>query len=107
MKKQHNKNPFTLCRLIIPSLLVWPTLALAGTDNTPWDSILNKIADSLTNSTVYAISIIAIVVCGIIMAFADLQGGAKLFVQAACGLSIAFFAMQITTQFFGITGSVI
>lgn len=73
----------------------------------PWENILHKIADSFTGPVAYAISIIAIVGCGITMAFSDLQGGAKNFVQAACGLSIAIFAVQIVTQFLGASGAVV
>lgn len=73
----------------------------------PWENVLQQIANSFTGPVAYAISIIAIVCCGIMMAFADLQGGAKQFVQAACGLSIAFFATQIVTQFLGFSGALI
>lgn len=72
-----------------------------------WESILSKISYSLTGPVAYAMAIIAIVVCGLTMAFADLQGGAKRFVQAACGLSIAFFAVQIVTNFLGFSGALI
>jgi len=72
-----------------------------------WENILNKISTSLTGPVAYAIAVIAIVICGIIMAFSDLQGGAKRFAQACCGLSIAFFAVQITTQFLGFSGAVL
>ena len=72
-----------------------------------WETILSKISNSLTGPVAYAMAIIAIVICGLTMAFADLQGGAKKFVQAACGLSIAFFAAQIVTSFIGFSGAVI
>lgn len=79
----------------------------AETGINAWETILKRIADSLTGPVAYAVSIIAIVLCGITMAFCDMQGGAKRFIQAACGLSIAFFAMQITTQFLGFSGAII
>ncbi|MCB8963420.1 MAG: TrbC/VirB2 family protein [Bacteroidales bacterium] len=72
-----------------------------------WESILSKIANSLTGPVAYAISIMAIFLCGITMAFADLGGGAKRFVQVGCGLSIAIFASQILTSFFGFSGALI
>lgn len=72
-----------------------------------WENILDKISRSLTGPVAYAIAIIAIVMSGLVMAFADLQGGAKRFVQACCGLSIAFFAVQITTQFLGFSGALL
>lgn len=70
-----------------------------------WENILNKIATSLTGPVAYAIAVIAIVICGLMMAFSDLQGGARRFAQACCGLSIAFFAAQIATQFLGFSGA--
>lgn len=72
-----------------------------------WETILNKLAQSFTGPVAYAISIMAIVISGLTMAFADLQGGAKRFVQAACGLSITFFSVQIITGFLGFSGAVI
>lgn len=72
-----------------------------------WEVVLQKMADSFTGPIAYAISIIVIVCSGITMAFCDLQGGAKNFVQAACGLSIAFFAVQIVNDFLGFSGAII
>lgn len=72
-----------------------------------WEQVLSKIADSLTGPVAYSMSLIAIVACGLVMAFADLQGGAKKFVQVACGLSMAFFAVQITTNFLSFNGSLV
>ncbi len=92
--------------IIVVCLLPCAAFA-AETGINAWETILNKVASSLTGPVTYAISIIAIVMSGAVMAFADLQGGAKRFLQAVCGLSIAFFAAQITTQFLGFSGAVI
>lgn len=89
-------------------ILLSPTTVFAAqTGVNAWEEILSKISDSLTGPVAYAVAIIAIVISGLIMAFADMQGGAKRFVQACCGLSIAFFAVQITTQFLGFSGAII
>lgn len=98
-----------LCAIISTIFWVWlPNSAFASQMGiNAWEQILNKLAQSFTGPVAYAISIIAIVVSGLTMAFADLQGGAKRFVQAACGLSIAFFAIQIVTEFLGFSGAVI
>lgn len=94
--------------ILLSMILFLPCSVFASeTGVNPWENILQQIANSFTGPVAYAISIIAIVCCGITMAFADLQGGAKNFVQAACGLSIAFFATQIVTGFLGFSGSVI
>lgn len=94
--------------ILLSIILFLPCSVFASeTGVNPWENILQQIANSFTGPVAYAISIIAIVCCGITMAFADLQGGAKNFVQAACGLSIAFFATQIVTGFLGFSGAVI
>lgn len=93
---------------IIWTFLFLPLYAFAAeTGVNAWENILTKIADSLTGPVAYAISVMAIFTCGIIIAFADLQGGAKRFVQAACGISVAIFASQILTEFFGFSGAVL
>lgn len=96
-------------RLILLSMILFLPCSVFASETgvNPWENILQQIANSFTGPVAYAISIIAIVCCGITMAFADLQGGAKNFVQAACGLSIAFFATQIVTGFLGFSGAVI
>ncbi len=94
--------------LIVSIILCSPVSVFASeTGTNPWETVLQNIANSFTGPVAYAISIIAIVCSGIMMAFSDLQGGAKYFVQVACGLSIAFFATQIVTEFLGFTGAVI
>lgn len=96
-------------RWILLSMILFAPCSVFASETgvNPWENILQQIANSFTGPVAYAISIIAIVCCGITMAFADLQGGAKNFVQAACGLSIAFFATQIVTGFLGFSGAVI
>ena len=90
------------------TILLLPTAVFASQMGmNAWESILDKISRSLTGPVAYAVAIIAIVMSGLVMAFADLQGGAKRFMQACCGLSIAFFAVQITTQFLGFSGALL
>ncbi len=104
MKSRISKLQWIILNLVLLS----PCSVFASEMGTnAWETVLQKIADSFTGPVAYAISIIAIVCSGITMAFADLQGGAKNFVQAACGLSIAFFATQIVTEFLGFSGSII
>ena len=83
-----------------------PTLSWASTTGVnSWKKTLYSL--SLTSPVAYAISLISIVACGLAMAFSDLQGGAKRFIQAACRLSIAFFSTQIITGFIGFSGAVV
>ena len=79
----------------------------ASSGDLAWEGVLKKISDSVQGPVAYSVGIIAIVMSGIVMAFSDLQGGAKKFVQAACGLSIAFLATSIVTGFLNFSGAVI
>ena len=95
-------------QFLVYFILITPIQAFAsqtGTD--PWDIIFDKIVKALTGPIAYSIVIMAIVVCGAVMAFEDLQGGARVFVRVACGASLIFFASQIATSFFGFNGAVI
>lgn len=97
------KNLLRKCSLVLSYV---PLTALAMPNgNLPWENVLNKIVLSLTGPVAYSIAIIAIVSCGFTMAFTDLQGGSKRLLQAACGLSIVFFATQIVTGFLGFSGN--
>lgn len=87
---------------------LFPLTSFASqTGSNSWEHTLDQISKSLTGPIAYSIATMAIVVCGIIMAFADLQGGAKRFVQAATGLSIAFGAAAIVSGFLGFKGALI
>jgi len=94
--------------LFIVGISLLPCSAFAAeTGSNSWEIILSKISHSLTGPVAYAISIMAIFLCGVTMAFVDLSGGAKRFVQVGCGLSIAIFSSQILTSFFGFSGALI
>lgn len=79
----------------------------AQTGVNPWEIILGKISASITGPVAYSISIIAISLSGLIMAFADLQTGFKRLFQAVFGLACTFFSVQIITQFCGFSGAII
>lgn len=72
-----------------------------------WETLAQKIVKSLTGPMAFYASVIAIVVCGLIMAFGDLQAGAKNAVSSAIGISIAVGAIPIVKSFFGFTGALI
>lgn len=94
--------------MVVSLALLLPELCFGSqTGNYAWETVLGKITASLTGPVAYAISIMAIFICGFFIAFVDLQGGAKRFVQAACGISVSIFSTQILTGFLGFTGAVI
>ncbi len=73
----------------------------------PWEVILNKLTQSITGPVAYSMSILAITVSMLTLAFADLQGGAKRFVQVSVAFSVIFFAGQIVTGLYMFSGAVI
>jgi type IV secretion system protein TrbC len=73
----------------------------------PWAETLQKIMDSLSGPVAYSCAGIAIVLAGLSMAFLDLSGGAKKFVQAALGISIAFGVTTIMAAMFTFQGALI
>ena len=108
MKKSERRSRWHRFGSVVLFLWLLPNVAFSTQVGiNAWEQTLSKIAQSITGPVLYAMSIIAIALCGLVMAFADLQGGAKRFVQTACGLSIAFFAIQIVTNFLGFSGAVL
>lgn len=95
-----------LISIFILSLLPLPLFA-AQTGVYSWENILMQITNSLTGPVAYAISIMAVFSSGLAIAFTDLQGGTKRFVQVAFGISIAIFAGQIVTSFLGFNGALV
>ena len=95
-----------MCSLIV--IFSLPCVAFASqTAVYSWEKVLSKISDSLTGPVAYSLSLIAIVACGLTMAFAFTRWCQKKFVQVACGMSLAIFAAQIVTNFLSFTGAVV
>lgn len=88
--------------------LVYANFALASTQGEyPWDTFLKKIADNLSSNIVLSVGICAVVVCGLAIAFGDLQGGAKKAVNVGIGLSIGLSAASIISKFWNVSGALI
>ena len=83
-------------------LMAVSTTAMAAppSSNYPWDKFLKTITDNLQSSVVLFLGIIAIVICGLIMAFTDLQGGGKKAIQVGIGISVATSAGSILSAVF-------
>ncbi len=102
MKKRFYQISSTLLCLFIVTTAQASTVA-----QYPWATTLKTIFDSIDGPVAYFLSGIAIVLAGLTMAFMDLQGGGKKFVQAAMGISIAFGAVQIIGLMFTFSGAVV
>lgn len=88
------------------SLLPACALANAPAGDYAWDKFLNPVVTDLSSNVVLAFGILAVVACGLYMAFNDLQGGAKWGLRVGLGLSIALSASSILTKLFS-TGVII
>ena len=98
----HNVRKF-LAIISALMLSLFSNCAFAGTmsEQYAWDTVIKKLSDNLSSNVVLGIAIIAIVVCGLTMAFTDLQSGGKRAVTIAVGLSVALGAASIMSNFFG------
>lgn len=72
--------------------------APVGQGGLPWESFLGTIQKSISGPVATGVGIIAIAVCGLVMAFADLQSGGKRALTIGLGLSIAFTAATLITK---------
>ena len=79
----------------------------SSTGEYPWDTFLDKIAKNLSSNVVLSCGIIAVVICGLFIAFGDLQGGGKKAVNVGIGLSIGLSAASIITKFWNVSGALI
>lgn len=88
-------------------LAIFAPSAFASNGLHELDDVFTKIIGALSGNIAYSLAIISIAVCGFVIAFTDLQSGAKRLLQSCCGISLAVFATQIVTNFLGFSGAVI
>ncbi len=81
--------------VMIVAWIVTTVPAWAQTTSLPWEGTLQTLFNDLGSATVYYAAGIAIIIGALVMAFIDIQGGAKRAVQAVIGLSIAVGAASI------------
>ena len=105
MEKCMNRLNTCLWSLLV--LLFSVSAQASTTSQYPWAQTLQNIMSSMDGPVAYSCAGIAVVMAGLSMAFLDLQGGAKKFVQAALGISIAFGAVTLLTSFFTFSGAMV
>ena len=79
----------------------------AGGSNMPWESPLQKLLDSFSGPTAIIIGTLAIVACGLGLAFSEGGGFVRKGVQIVFGISIAFTAAATMATLFGSAGGVV
>lgn len=95
----------TCCAVTVAALLLLPTLADAQPSGggSPWETVVNKLAQSAAGPLARALSLIALVVCGLSIAF--LESGAKRTIAGVIfGVALAVSAVSFMAWLFGVTG---
>ena len=103
-RSKHIRLTFTVWSGLIAFALAALPAQAATNANMPWEAPLQTILNSITGPVAQIIAILAIAVTGLALAFGDSSGGFRKLIQIVFGLSIAFAATTLVTNFFGFTG---
>jgi type IV secretion system protein VirB2 len=90
---------------VAAAVLLAPTLAAAQPSGggSPWETVVNKLAQSAAGPMARALSLIALVVCGLSIAF--LESGAKRTIAGVIfGVALAVSAVNFMAWLFGVSG---
>lgn len=103
LSKHHRR----IVLVLLVAALLLPAAAFAAGSGMPWESWLTKVLNSITGPVAKAVGVIAIVACGLGMAFSEGGSAMRKFMMVCLGLSIAFAAVSFTTSFLGYTGGAV
>lgn len=104
---QCNARNTRLMQLALLLCLLLPAIAFAGGTGMPWEGWLDKILGSITGPVAKAIGVIAIVGCGLGIAFSEGGSGMRKLLMVCLGLSIAFTAASFFLNFLGYGGGAV
>jgi type IV secretion system protein TrbC len=93
--------------LCLVTVLLVPFVASAAGSGMPWEDWLDKILNSITGPVAKAIGVIAIVGCGLGMAFSEGGSSMRKLMMVCLGLSIAFTASSFFLGFLGYGGGAV
>ncbi|MGK4199836.1 TrbC/VirB2 family protein [Fusobacterium sp. HC1336] len=91
--------------LFVAIMLILANISFASATDLPWEGPLDKLLKSFTGPVAKAVSIIAVVACGGMMAFGEAGSAMKRMLNIVFGISIVFAAVSWVPTFFGFTGS--
>ncbi|MGD6668594.1 TrbC/VirB2 family protein [Xanthomonas citri] len=100
------RNTRTLQLLTLAVLLV-PAAAYASGTGMPWEDWLDKILNSISGPVAKALGVIAIISCGVGIAFSEGGSGMRKLMYVLVGLSIAFTASTFFLNFLGFGGGAV
>lgn len=93
------RNLSTLKAAVFSALLTLPIAAFA--QSMPWEDPICKIANSFSGPVAVAFVILAVIFCGAMLAFGELNGIFKSLLGVAIGGAMAVGAVQWTVMFTG------
>ena len=101
------KRTHQLLLLLLIACVLLPTVAFAAGTGMPWEGWLDKVLNSITGPVAKAVGVIAIVGCGLGMAFSEGGSTMRKFMMVLLGLSIAFTASTFFLDFLGYGGGAV
>lgn len=104
-QRRRQQKQLILILLIVAAAM--PLMAMAAGTGMPWEGWLDKVLNSITGPVAKAVGVIAIVGCGLGMAFSEGGSTMRKFMMACLGLSIAFTAVSFFLNFLGYTGGAV
>lgn len=105
--KQHSTFPVRTAQLAMLAVLLVPAIAIAGGTGMPWEGWLDKLLNSITGPVARVFGVIAIVACGLGIAFSEGGQGMKKLLMVCLGLSIAFTASSFFLGWLGYGGGAV
>lgn len=100
------RNTRTL-QLLTLAVLLTPVAAYASGTGMPWEGWLAQILDSISGPVAKAFGVIAIITCGLGIAFSEGGTGMRKLMYVLVGLSIAFTASTFFLNFLGFGGGAV
>jgi type IV secretion system protein VirB2 len=93
-----------ICLLASVLIVLLSSSVFAAGASMPWEGPLTKILNSISGPVAKVIGTLAIITCGLGLAFGSAEGGMKKGLQIVFGLCIAFTASSFFISFFGFAG---
>lgn len=96
-------------RIFLAMIFLFPVFAYASTSSgMPWEGPLQKVVDSVTGPVAFGISVLAVVVAGLTLAFGgQLDGFIQKITILALVVSLIVFAVNVLSALFGVSSTLI
>jgi type IV secretory pathway VirB2 component (pilin) len=95
MKMKHVKKTAMVILLVMVAMLLVSTVAMAGTTDLPWEKGIEQVKKSVTGPVATVMSTLAIVGCGLGIAFGEGGEGMKKLLWVVIGVAICLLASKV------------